>query len=153
MKKINFLLLGICCLLLVSCSNGESKKVISVDDFQMVSLNNNFEFRDNMESYPGVSYIKEAKKAVLDSTTIEMIVYDTVDNAKNVQDNQISNFKKIKNTAAPESKEEGDNYYKYSMVSNGYYMVSSRVENTLVFCKTTLDNKEKVEKVLEEIGY
>ena len=32
-------------------------------------------------------------------------------------------------------------------------MVSSRIDNTLVFCKTLLENKEKVEAVLEEIKY
>ena len=39
------------------------------------------------------------------------------------------------------------------LISNGYYMISSRVENTLIFCKTNLDNKATVENVLGKLGY
>ena len=39
------------------------------------------------------------------------------------------------------------------MVSNGYYVVSSRIDNTLVFCKTMLKNKEKVEAILDSMNY
>ena len=153
MKKVNFLLLGMFCLLLVGCGNNNNKDVVSTDEFQKAIVNNKFTFLDNMGSYLDVDYVKDAKKGVLDSIVIEMVVYDNEDNAKKVQESQIKAFKTIKNTAAPEEKEEGKNYYKYSMVSNGYYMVSSRIDNTLVFCKTLLENKEKVEAVLEEIKY
>lgn len=153
MKKVSFLVIGLFCLILVGCGISSKKDVGNIDSFESATKNNEFIFLDNMGSYPDVKYIKEAKKAILDSTVIEMIVYDSEKNAKKVQDEQIENFKTIKNTATTEHKDEGKNYYKFWMVSNGYYMVSSRIENTLVFCKTALDNKEKVETVLQEMGY
>ena len=153
MKRINFLILGIFCLLLVGCGKGGSKDTINVEDFQKVSTDSGFVFLDNIGSYSDVEYVKEAKKAVLDSTVIEMIVYDNEENAKKVQESQIKTFKTFKNTAVPENTEEGNNYYKYWMVSNGYYMVSSRIDNTLVFSKTLLANKEKIETILNEINY
>ena len=39
------------------------------------------------------------------------------------------------------------------MISNGYFMVTSRIENTLIFSKTPLANKEKVEAILTDMNY
>ena len=49
--------------------------------------------------------------------------------------------------------DEGKNYRKFWMISNGYYMVSSRIDNTLIFAKVLLENREKVDSVLEDMGY
>ena len=65
----------------------------------------------------------------------------------------LDSFNLLKSTGASEKKDKGDNYYKYFLISNNYYMVSSRVDNTLIFCKTLLTNKEEVDKVLDELGY
>jgi hypothetical protein len=108
---------------------------------------------DNMGSYDGVSYITASKIATSGDISIEMVVYTDSDSAKKVQDNQIESFKKIKNTATTENKEKGANFYKFWMISNGYYMVNSRIDNTLIFCKTPFKNKEKIEAVLNELGY
>ena len=32
-------------------------------------------------------------------------------------------------------------------------MISTRVDNTLIFCKTLITNKEVIEKIYNEIGY
>ena len=151
MKRVKYLVVIFMCLLLVGC--GGKKEVGTVDSFEKASTDNKFIFLDNLGSYPDVDYIKEAKKAILDSTVVEMIVYKDEKNAKKVQEEQIENFKTIKNTATTEHKDDGRNYYKFWMVSNGYYMVSSRIDNTLVFCKTQLENKEKVEALLKKMNY
>jgi hypothetical protein len=59
----------------------------------------------------------------------------------------------MKSTGAIIKKDSGKNYYKYTMISNGYYLVTSRVDNTLIFTKTLLKNKDLVDSVLEEIKY
>lgn len=152
MKRFRFLLLILVCLVMVGCKSTK-KPVEKATDFETAVNESKFIFLDNMGSYPDVDYIKEAKKAILESTVIEMIIYKDEATAKKIQDEQIKNFKTIKNTATTEHKSEGKNYYKFWMVSNGYYMVSSRIENTLVFCKTQLEAKGKVEAVLEKMGY
>lgn len=152
MKRVKYLVAIFMCLLLVGCGGGK-KEVGTVDSFESAAVENKFMFLDNLGSYPDVDYIKEAKKAILDSTVVEMIVYKDEKNAKKVQEEQIENFRTIKNTATTEHKDDGGNYYKFWMVSNGYYMVSSRIDNTLVFCKTQLENKEKVEAILKKMNY
>ena len=154
MKKIKYLFVGVICLLLVGCgASNESKNVGSLSDFESIASNNNFVIEDNMSNYIDVNYITEAKIATLDDVIVEMIVYTDSDSAIKVQDAQIDSFRKIKNTGVTEHKDEGKNYYKFWMVSNGYYVVSSRVDNTLIFCKTMLKNKEKVEAILDSMNY
>ena len=153
MKKRYFILLGlVICLILTGCGGG-SKEVKSTSDFDMVASNNGFTVNDNMSTYSGNDYITGAMVATTSDITIEMVIYDSVENANKVQEGQIDSFNLLKSTGASEKKDKGDNYYKYFLISNNYYMVSSRVDNTLIFCKTLLTNKEEVDKVLDELGY
>ena len=153
MKKRYFILLGlVICLILTGCGGG-SKEVKSTSDFNTVASNNGFTVNDNMSTYSGNDYITGAMVATTSDITIEMVIYDSVENANKVQEGQIDSFNLLKSTGASEKKDKGDNYYKYFLISNNYYMVSSRVDNTLIFCKTLLTNKEEVDKVLDELGY
>ena len=151
--KIKCLVLLLFCFILVGCSSGKEKEVVTTSKFEEISNSNSFIYLDNIGSYPNIDYMSEAKKAISDDIVIEYIVYTDEDSAKKAQDGQIENFRNIKGTAVTEHKDDGKNYYKFWMVSNGYYMISSRVDNTLVFCKTLLNNKEKVEKIIEDMGY
>lgn len=153
MKKRYFILLGlVICLILTGCGGG-SKEVKSTSDFNTIASNNGFTVNDNMSTYSGNDYITGAMVATTSDITIEMVIYDSVENANKVQEGQIDSFNLLKSTGASEKKDKGDNYYKYFLISNNYYMVSSRVDNTLIFCKTLLTNKEEVDKVLDELGY
>ena len=135
MKKIYLLCLCLFCLLLVGCSNGETKNVGSLDTFQTSCTNNGYTCIDRLPSYQadGITYITGSIEGTYEGSTLEMVIYDTVENATKIQDQQISSFNKLKGTAATVKNDKGDNYRKYTMITNGYYMVSSRVENTLIF--------------------
>lgn len=155
MKKLKVLILVFIICLLVGCTkeSNKSKEVRSMIDFEEASSNIGYSVVDNIDSYMGVDYITDSKKVEFGNTSVEMVVYTDIESAKKVQEEQINTFRKFKNTATTENKEKGTNYYKFWMVSNGYYMVSSRVDNTLVFCKTELKNKENVEKILSDLNY
>lgn len=151
--KRYFILLGlVICLILTGCGGGR-KEVKSTSDFNTIASNNGFTVNDNMSTYSGNDYITEAMIATTSDITIEMVIYDSMENANKVQEGQIDSFNLLKSTGASEKKDKGENYYKYFLISNNYYMVSSRVDNTLIFCKTLLTNKEEVDKVLDELGY
>lgn len=150
MKKIKIGFLVILCLFMVGCGN-ETKEVATLDDFNTTAVNKNFVV--SIEDYSNVDYVEEAREATLDDIKIEMFKYTDNDSAKKVQDEHIDSFNLLKSTGAAEVKDKGKNYYKYSLVSNGYYMISSRVDNTLIFCKTSLDNKDIVDSIFDELGY
>ena len=99
------------------------------------------------------NYITGSIKCTLNDLTIEMVTYDNSDDASKIQTQHISSFMAIKGTAATANKDKGKNYYKFTMISNGYYMVSSRIENTLIFSKTPIANKETVEGIINNMGY
>ena len=127
MKK-KLLLLGLfVCLLLTGCGGGGTKDAKTLDDFSKAGTDNGFTVVDNKSAY--------------------------ADTDNKVLEEQIKNFNLLKSTGASEKKTTGDNYQKYFLISNNYYMVTSRVDNTLIFSKTLLVNKEEVDKVLDELGY
>lgn len=153
MKKVYLLLILSLGIILTGCTSNKSKEVKSLDDFNNVSTNNGFTVSDNMNTYQDKDYITGASIATLGDITIEMVTYDNNESAKKTQDNHIDVFKSMKGSGAVMNSDKGKNYYKYDMVSNGYYMVSERVENTLIFSKTQLENKDKIETILNELGY
>ena len=153
MKKNYLIILVIVLFTLCGCSN-KSKEVKGIGEFNEISVNNDFKVVDNMNSYENIDYIDYATLAVIDDdSNLEMVIYESVDYAKEVQEGQIENFASRKSTGATENKDKGKNYYKYSLISNNRYMVSSRVENTLIFCNTSLSNKSNVDAILEELEY
>lgn len=153
MKRLSIFILIMMGLFITGCSNNKEKMVISSDKFVTVLSNKEFIVKDNMANYSDADYIIEAKKAVLDNIEIEFIRYSSNEYAKKVQDKQIDNFILLKNAGSRENKEEGKNYYKYFLISNNRYMINTRVDDTLVFCKTMLENKDTVNDIYNELGY
>ena len=135
MKKLSIYFLMVMCLFMTGCGEDKEKVVITLDDFETTLTGHGFTVSDNMGAYSNVDYIVDAKKAVLDDIEIEMVKYTDSEYATKVQDSQIESFNLLKSTGAHENKEKGSNYYKYILVSNGRYMVNTKVEDTLVFCK------------------
>lgn len=150
MKKLSICLLIIISLFITGCGN-KVKEVVSLEDFSSVASSKNFVVM--LQDYTGVDYINEARIATLDGIEIEMLNYTDSKYAKQVQDEQIEAFNLLKTTGAWEDTDKGKNYYRYETVSNGYYMINTRVDNTLIFCKTLLENKDTVQSIFNELGY
>ena len=153
MKKLSLLFIFIFCLFLTACGETKEKTVRELSDFAIAGTNEGFDVTSNMESYPDIDYITDSMLATLDEITVEMVIYDNVENATKAQDKQIEVFNNMKGSGANVENDKGKNYYKFTMITNGYYMVSSRVENTLVFSRIPVDSKEKVEYILDYLGY
>lgn len=152
-RSLSFCLLIVLCLFITGCNSNNLKEVATLDEFSSVVSNKGFTVNDNMETYSEVDYILEAKQAVYDDITIEMIKYVGDEQASKVQENHIDSFDLLKSTGASAHKDKGKNYYSYSLVSNNRYMFSVRVENTLIFGKVMITDKKLVDKILNELGY
>lgn len=153
MKKIGLLFIVIFCLFLTACGEKEEKTVKGLSEFSVISANLGFDVASNMDNYTDVDYISDSMIATLDDMSVEMVIYDSEENAIKAQDNQIDTFNKMKGSGANVDNDKGKNYHKYTMITNGYYMVSSRVDNTLIFSRIPVDNKDKVESILEQLEY
>ena len=148
MKKI---LLIILVLFMTGCTM--VKTATNVNNFENVASNKGFSINNRSSEYDSVSYIKEYSKATLDDTVIEMVVYSDSESAAKVQQSHIKDFSLRKSTGAQIISQKGKNYYHYSLVSNNRYMLSTRVDNTLIFCQVMLEDKELVDNIIKELGY
>lgn len=146
------LLLGLC-LFMTGCGEDKVKTVATLDTFGSVTSAKGFTIIDDLEEYKNIDYILDSKLATYDDIEIEMIQYSDSEYASKVQESQIESFDLLKSTGAYAKKDKGSNYYSYVIVSNNRYMVSTRVDNTLIFCKVMLEDKEIVEEILNELGY
>ena len=152
-KNILVCLLLSFCLLMTGCRTNISKTIVTVDEFNNAAVNQGFVVYDNTELYDNVNYIVNSTVAVIDDLEIEMVEYIDSEHASKAQENHIESFKLLKTTGALVNKNKGINYYSYSLVSNNRYMISTRVDNTLIFCKVMLTEKDKVTDLLNELGY
>ena len=152
-KNLSIYLLLVLCLFITGCGGKGTKEVSTTNDFESIATSQGFTVYDNMELYTGVNYIVSSKVAAIGDMEIEMVEYIDSEYASKAQENHIESFSLLKTTGALVNKDKGSNYYSYALVSNNRYMISVRVENTLVFCKTLITNKEIVDKILNEIGY
>ena len=152
MKRIGILFILLCCFVITGCSN-KVKEIKTLNDFDSVCTSLGFEANDNLQNYQTDSYIVGSRIVNLDEYKVEMIIYDNEDNASKVQEEQIDTFLKVRNTLVTVVKDKGKNYYEFKMVTNGYYMVSTRIENTLIFAQLPVDYKDKVDSIMDKLGY
>ena len=151
MKKI-FLLI-VCVLFITACASNVTKDAKNVNDFETTALKKGFTVDKDNRDYDGVSYIYEHGKIMHGESYVEMIVYSDSEKAEAVQKTHIESFDLLKSTGAQAKRESGKNFYHYSLISNNRYMVSTRIDNTLIFCKVLIEEKELVESLLTELGY
>ena len=148
-----FSLLFVFCLFITGCGSNATKEVATLDVLSNIAANKNFNIKDNDEMYADIDYILGSKTVYLDDISFEMVVYDNVETATKSQDNHVESFNLLRSTGAHETKDKGSNYYSYKLISNDRYMFTIRVENTLLFGKVLLEDKEIVEEIIKELGY
>ena len=152
MKRIGLLLLILCCFILTGCGSKEERTAKTLNDFEDICNDNGFAVTDGKVDYTEES-ITAARVASIDNEKIEMLIYDNSDTASKVQDGHIDSFMTIRNTMVTVDKKKGKNFYSFKMVSNGYYWVSTRIDNTLIFTKIPVDYKDNVDTILDSLGY
>jgi len=153
MKKLFVCFLMIMCLFMTGCGEPKTKVAVSTDEFKNICTDNGFTVNNNADIYTSYDYITDSRLATLDNIEIEMIQYTDSESAEKVIESHIDSFNLLKSSGAAEKNFKGDNYHKYFLVSNNRYMISVRVDDTVIFCKTMLTNKDKVDEIFEELGY
>lgn len=152
MKKIYIFILITFCLFITGCSSNKVKEAKTLQNFEETCNNNGFDTADNLINYTDKE-ITGSIIAKIDNEQIEMVIYDSEESAKKVQDGHINDFMSIRNNLVNVKKEKGKNYYSFKMVTNGYYWVSTRIDNTLIFTKIPVDYKEKIDTILDNLNY
>ena len=150
-KLFIYILLFISLFLLTGCSL--KKKALSMDEFQDITIKNNYMFLDVTDQF---EYNKSIKKAGLAATSVwqlEFYVFDNKDNAQDMFDNNVKLFKKEKNSTSLQVTNKVFNYENYALTTNKYYMYISRVDNTVVYSRVPVEYRSKIKKFVEKLEY
>lgn len=152
MKKSNILLfLAVCIFSLFFATGCGNKTALTVDQFKSISEKAGYK----------VEEVKDFQLKDVQSVTLakgkdyQVEFYQTNDNSSAVYLYNINRdmFEKSKKNISSESSVSIGNYAKYTLSSNGDYMVASQIDNTFVYAKVKEENKEKVKSLLKELGY
>ncbi len=100
-------------------------------------------------------YIKQVYVAVDSDYSYKIEFYELSDEnyAMNFYNTNKSIFESSKGNASAETSAGLKNYSKYTLSSNGKYMVVSRIDNTVVYLNVDDSYKDTVNNLLNELGY
>lgn len=73
-----------------------------------------------------------------------------IDKYFNVIKNEYENFKK---SSSVEEFESHNNYSKYSLSTDEYYIIVTRIDNTIIFAKVSNQNKDNIIDIFNKLGY
>ena len=133
----------------------KEKEPITKDQFSTKMQDMGFTITDASDQMADYSYVKSATLAIDGNRTYQIEFYELSDEtyATAFYNNNKSIFESTKSGASTESNINGKNYSKYTLTSNGKYMVVSRVANTVAFVNVSSDLKDNVNTILKELGY
>lgn len=153
-KYVSFSLIFLFTLILVTgCAD---KKELSSDEFESIMIKEEFSVIDNTDNYKELSKVKKVLVATdIDSSfKIEYYVFNDVKNAEELFDKKENKFKNTSSLKKTQYQTYGlGNYSYYSLTTDDYYKVVSRIGKTVVVTDSNVEHKEKLKKVFKKIGY
>lgn len=133
----------------------KEKTPITASDFYNIMSQKGYIVQEASNQVSSNYYIKQSCIAISEDYTYQIEFYELIDDsyATNFYNNNKSIFESSKGNAAIETNVGLKNYQKYTLSSNGKYMVVSRIGNTVIYIETADENKDTIKSILEEIGY
>lgn len=153
----NKLLLGLVCILsiflVVGCA--ATKKALTAEDFENKTKEKGLLVVDVKDQFSQYDFITKATVAVNqeEGWQIEHYELKTLSDAKSMYNKNKSDFEKAKTNKNKETNMEVGNYSKYILETDTEFMLLTRVDETLVYIKTPIENKDKVVEIVKDLGY
>ena len=155
-KTLRTLLIFTICLTSLFCLAGCGKKKTAktADEFYTLMTEKKFVIKDSKSEYSSHNEIIRSYVAAPSdlSYQIEFLELDSDSSAKNMF---ASNQRIFQDTSSNkiESSVSASNYDKYTIEVDEKYKVISRIDKTLVYVDSSIQYKDNVNKLLEELGY
>lgn len=151
MKKYFIKIITIIFILLANCGC-TNKSVLSTTAFSSVLKSHDFEIIDITNQYskePNIDKVYIGKNK--DKYQIEYFIILNEETAKTIFNENIKAYNNLSGTT--KTKVEGNNFIKYTFLTNSYYVVISKVENTFIYIEAPIDYKNEIDIILEEMNY
>ena len=132
----------------------KAKTAITASSFNSTMSQKGYDVQDARSQFAGYDYIKQALIAVSqEGYQIEFYELEDETYAKNFYNDNKYIFESSKGNASAETSTSLKNYSKYTLSSNGKYMVVSRIDNTVIYVDVDNSYKDTVKTLLSELGY
>lgn len=133
----------------------KEKASITASDFYSTMQQKGYVVQDAKSQFADYDYIKQVYIAANSDYTYKLEFYELEDTsyAVNFYKNNKAIFEESKGNVSAENSIEGKNHAKYTLSSNGQYMVVSRINNTVMFVKVEDAYRDTVKSILKELGY
>lgn len=111
--------------------------------------------QDVKSQFEEYEYIKEAYIAATEDYSYKLEFYELSDEnyATMFYNTNKSIFEAYKDNSSVETNFNGKNYSKYTLNTNGQYMLLSKIDNTVIYLKVDSENKDSINKLMKELGY
>lgn len=131
------------------------KTQISSEAFKTTLEGKEFNVIDANSQLSSISQIKQAYLAIESGYNYQIEFYELADDssATTFYNNNKNNFEASKGDASAEKNLKGQNWEKYTLSSNGKYMVVSRIANTVIYLSVKDEYSSTVKDILKEINY
>lgn len=114
-----------------------------------------YSVQDASSQFSKYDYVKQAYIAISEDYSYKVEFYELLDDsyATSFYNNNKSIFESSKGNVSAETNVGLKNYSKYTLSSNGKYMVVSRIDNTVIYVDVDDNYKDTVKALLDELGY
>lgn len=145
----------ITCITLTSCSIGKRKDSITPDTFCSKMQDKSFTIVDSTEQFSSTDGVQNVYIAIAPNYTYQIEFYELSDDsqAEESYEKNIQTFEKSKTNVSSNTEVKLANYAKYTLLSNGKYMVISRINNTFIYVNADSDYKDDIDDILSNFGY
>ena len=133
----------------------KEKPSIDAQTFKTIMEEKGYQLADAKSQFSEYDYIEKVYLAADSKFSYQIEFYQLVDNdyANQFYITNMTKFENAKSSSSIETTVNGKNYSKYTLLSNGKYMVISAINNTAIYVNVDESHKEEVDNILNELGY
>lgn len=131
-----------------------SKEKISIKDFVNTSKKDKLTVYSITDNYKSYENLKNGYAAAnLLGWRVTFFEFKNSDSAEDIFDQEVENIKKNKTKKDEEEKSGLRNYETYELTTSTNYYYISRVDNTLLSVRSSINNKNDIKKFINKLRY
>ena len=131
-----------------------SKDKISIKDFVNTSKKDKLTVYSITDNYKSYENLKNGYAAAnLLGWRVTFFEFKNSDSAEDIFDQEVENIKKNKTKKDEEEKSGLRNYETYELTTSTNYYYISRVDNTLLSVRSSINNKNDIKKFINKLRY
>lgn len=153
MKKKILMMFAVLSMMILALAGCGKKTAVTPEQFKSSMESRGYQVQDATEQFPEGSGVDKVYIALKDDYQIEFYQVETAEQAKLAFSQNKADFQALKGSSDLETNVESDQSSKYTLKTNGMYMVISRIDNTFIYVNADGKVKQEIEEVLKELDY